>query len=54
MRGRASLRGALGEVLLSSSQREKVALRSRGGLGMSEDIMPVIMYKERSGKIVIK
>ena len=54
MRGQASLRGALGKASLSSSQGEKVASRSRGGLRMSEDIMPVIMHKERSGRIIIK
>ena len=54
MRGRASSRGTLGEVLLSFSQGEKVASRSRGGLGMFKDIMPVIMHKERSGRIVIR
>ena len=54
IRGRASSRGALGKVSLSSSQGEEVASRSRGGLGISKDIMPVIMHKEGSGRIVIR
>ena len=53
MRGRAFPRAALGKALLSFSQREEVASRSRG-LRIFKDIMPVIMHKERSGKIIIK
>ena len=54
MRGRAFSRAALGEVSLSFSQGEKVTSRSKGGLRIFKNIMPVIMHKERSGKIVIK
>ena len=54
MRGRASLRGAFGEALLSFLQGEEVASRSRGGLRIFKDIMPVMMYKERSGRIIIR
>ena len=51
MRGQAFSRGALGEASLSSSQGEEVASRSRGGSGMSEDIMPVIMHKEEAEEL---
>ena len=54
MRGRAFLPVTLGEASLSFSQGEEVASRSRGGSGMSEDIMPVMMHKEGSGRIVIR
>ena len=54
MRGRTSLRGALGEALLNSLQGEKVASRFRGGLRMSKDIIPVIMHKKGSGRIVMR
>ena len=54
MRGRAFPRATLGEVLLNFSQGEEVASRSKGGSGISKDIIPVMMYKERSGRIVIK
>ena len=50
MRGRAFPRAALGEALLSFSQGEEVVSWSRGGLGMFEDIMPVIMYKEKEAE----
>ena len=54
IRGRAFLRVAFGEVLLSFLQGEEVASRSRGGLGIFKDIMPVMMYKEGNGRIVIR
>ena len=54
MRGQALPRAALGKASLSSSQGKKVASRSRGGLRISKDIIPVIMHKEKSGKIVIR
>ena len=50
MRGRAFPRAGLVKVSLSSSQREKVASRFKGGLGMSKDIMPVMMHKEGKRK----
>ena len=49
MRGRAFPRASLGKASLSSSQGEEVALRS-GGLGISKDIMPVMMHKEKKRK----
>ena len=54
IRGRAFPRAAFDKVSLSFSQGEEVVSRSRGGLGMSKDIMPVIMHKEKSGRIVTK
>ena len=54
IRGQASPQAGLGKASLSFSQKEKVASRSRGGLGIFEDILPVIMYKEGSGKTIIK
>ena len=54
MRGRAFPRAALGKASLSFSQGEEVASWSRGGLRISKDIIPVIMYKKGSGRIVIK
>ena len=54
MRGRALPRATLGKASLSSSQGEKVTSRSRGGLGISKNIMPVIMHKKGSGRIVIR
>ena len=54
MRGRALPRVTLGEVLLSFSQGEEVASRSRGGLGIFKDIIPVIMHKKGSGRIIIR
>ena len=50
MRGRALPRAALGEASLSSSQGEEVASRSRGGSGISKDIIPVMMHKEKKRK----
>ena len=54
MRGRALPRATLGEASLSFSQGEEVASRSRGGLGISKNIIPVIMHKKGSERIVIK
>ena len=53
MQGRALSQAAFSEVSLSFSQGEEVALRSRG-LRIFKNIIPVIMYKEGSGRIVIK
>ena len=52
MRGQTLPRATLGEVLLSFSQGEEVASWSKGGLGITKDIMPVIMYKDKTGKII--
>ena len=54
MRGRALPRAVLGEASLSSLQGKEVASRSKGGLRIFKDIIPVIMHKEKSGRIVIK
>ena len=54
IRGRTFPRVTLGEVLLSFSQGEKVASRSRRGSEIFKDIMPVIMHKKGNGKIIIK
>ena len=45
MRGQVFPRAGLGKASLSSSQGKEVALRPKGELGMSEDIMPVMMHK---------
>ena len=50
MRGRALPRATLGEALLSFSQREEVASRSRGGSRISKNIIPVIMHKKKKRK----
>ena len=54
IRGRAFPRAGLSEASLSFSQGKEVASRSKGGLRISKDIMPVIMHKKKSGKIIIK
>ena len=54
MRGRALPRATLGKASLSFSQGKEVTSRSRGGLKISKDIIPVIMHKKKSGKIVTK
>ena len=54
MRGRALPQAALGEALLSFLSGEEVVLRFRGGLGIFKDIIPVIIHKKRSGRIVIR
>ena len=54
MRGRALPRATFGKASLNSSQGEEVASRSRGGLRIFKDIIPVIIHKEKSGRVVIK
>ena len=54
MRGRAFLWVTLGEASLSFLQGEEITLRFKGGLRIFKNIIPVIMYKKRSGKIIIK
>ena len=54
MRGQVFPWATFKEALLSFSQGKEVALRSRGGLRMSKNIIPVIMYKKGSGRIVIR
>ena len=50
MRGQALPRAALKEALLNFSKGEKVVSRSKGGLRIFKNIMPVIMHKEKKRK----
>ena len=51
IQGRVFPEAGLGKALLSFLQEEKVTSRSRGGLRIFKNIIPIIMQKKKAEKL---